>query len=286
MIPPFIHKLSPTELVKRADARKLRGVFQVEADHYHAGPGLSSTGVKKLLVSPAHFMTQTVPTDAMRFGTALHMAVLEPERFAQLYACAPNVDRRTKEGKAEYQEFLDNIPEEACILTAPEWKDLAGMVRAMGGSAVVRGLLQGSVREVAAYKQCRETGVLKKAMADILADGVIADVKTCLDATPEEFTKTIFNYGYHISAAWYLEVFSEALGVQLDTFMWIAIEKKPPYGLRVYVADKRMLDLGRKECLNAVEIYRECQKSGVWPAYPDEVTLIDLPEWVYKRSIA
>lgn len=286
MIPPLIYRMTPAELAARAEARRLRGVFYVDHQDYHDGPGLSSTRVKRLLESPAHFQTPVKETDAMRFGTALHMAVLEPEIFAATYLCAPDVDRRTTYGKETWKDFQDNLPtgRPYQILTAAQWVQLAGMAQSLGRSAVFRGLIQSSVRELAAYAQCPETGVLRKAKSDIFSeDGIIADVKTCTSARPEDFWRTVLDYGYHTSAAWYLDVFSDALRTEVKTFIWIAIEKVPPYAIGFYVADEKVLQIGRDQCKKAVEIYRNCEKTGEWPGYPDEVTLLEFPDYILRR---
>src|SRR5882757_7827890 len=53
-----------------------------------------------------HFMQHPPsPSEAMEFGTAFHMAVLEQERFVDEYIVPPECDRRTREGKATWAEF-------------------------------------------------------------------------------------------------------------------------------------------------------------------------------------
>ena len=79
-------------------------------EEYHKGPGLSSSDLKLLARSPLHYKTaKAIPpkeTDAMRLGTAVHCAVLEPDRFEKEYAAAPEaIDRRTKAGKAHWAEL-------------------------------------------------------------------------------------------------------------------------------------------------------------------------------------
>ena len=49
------------------------------------------------------------PTPAMVFGTVVHKMLLEPHTFDNEFAVAPLVDRRTKDGKAAYQDFLDHL---------------------------------------------------------------------------------------------------------------------------------------------------------------------------------
>ena len=43
------------ELTRRAEAGTLIGLFDISNEHYHAGPGASSSGLKEILRSPAHY---------------------------------------------------------------------------------------------------------------------------------------------------------------------------------------------------------------------------------------
>ena len=78
---------------------------------YFDNVGISNSGLGLIAKSPAHYqaslqMTRK-QTPALQLGSAVHCAVLEPEEFGKRYALA-EFDRRTKEGKAAYQEMLEN----------------------------------------------------------------------------------------------------------------------------------------------------------------------------------
>ena len=68
--------------------------------------------------SPEYFrfaMDNPQPTTpAMKFGSAIHMNVLQPEEFHINYAVAPKFDKRTKQGKANHAEFVNS---NGCIIT-------------------------------------------------------------------------------------------------------------------------------------------------------------------------
>lgn len=54
----------------------------VPNDAYHGGPGLSRSGISRLLRSPAHFKVPVEETEAMRFGSA--MELLEGDGEAEI----------------------------------------------------------------------------------------------------------------------------------------------------------------------------------------------------------
>jgi hypothetical protein len=35
---------------------------------------------------------------------------------------------------------------------------------------------------------------------------------------------------------------------------------------------------------SALMEYSACEKSGVWPSYPEEVQELDIPRWAYRES--
>jgi hypothetical protein len=54
-----------------------------------------------------HMLDNPQPaTPAMKFGSALHMNVLQPEEFEKHYVVSPKFDKRTKKGRADYEETI------------------------------------------------------------------------------------------------------------------------------------------------------------------------------------
>ena len=110
-------------------------------------------------------------------------------------------------------------------------------------------------------------------------NGICVDIKTTDDASPEGFSKSCANYGYHIQAAFYLEGLTRITGEQHDTFVFIAVEKTPPYGIGVYYASHDFIAKGRELMGKALDIYSECLKTNLWPCYSAEAKELNLPRW-------
>lgn len=276
----------PNEIPHYTDGALLSGVFQIGNDVYHGGPGVSSTTLKKMLKSPAHARIKDESSPAMALGTALHEAILEPEVFDRKYVTWTGGRRQ---GKA-WDIFENEAASEGLtILTGDEMDAVEGMQKSFLKSAIWQRFMYGH-REVAAYAVDPATGLLVKAKADLLHEDIIVDIKTTDDASPEAFQRAIVNYGYHISAKYYLDVFNAALELQdeqacpmYNTFVWAVIEKKPPHGLRYYYASQAMLDIGFKEYRKALALYAECEKTNNWPAYADTFEPIELPSYVTRK---
>lgn len=265
------------ELNDLAGSGQLIGLFNVPCDLYHKGPGLSSTGIKELLKSPAHYQAylkrEQKDTPALRFGKLVHTRILEPVAYYQTVAIEPEVDGRTKEGKAIRAAFAEeSLGKE--IITSDEADLLDEIATAVNKCKLARTVFSGGEAELSVYWIDKETGVLCKARADYLRGDVIADLKTTYSAKEDDFRKAIAMYGYHLSAAHYLDGFNTVTPV--TNFAWVALEKSPPYCMGFYAAAEEDLATGRAECLKAYKLYAECQESGVWPGYAEKFISISL----------
>ena len=84
------------------------GFVDIPAKEYHATKAVSQSLLKRLGQSPAKLRWHLDhPQDekdspAKRVGSAVHCALLEPEKFESSVVVMPDVDRRTKAGKAAY----------------------------------------------------------------------------------------------------------------------------------------------------------------------------------------
>ena len=248
---------------------------------YHSWPdGISCSGLKLVQRSPAHyrFQSKREPSRAMEIGTAIHTALLEPDRFAEEYVLLRDVkDRRA----SEYKQAVKVHGSER-VLVASEADNVIGMQEAvlsnpgMGGRLTSEGW-----RELSLFVREPTTGVLVRVRYDLLtAKGIAVDVKKCQDARPDEFSKTIFNYGYDMQAALYSDAFEWATGDQLEAFEFAAVEEKMPHGHKLYRPCETTLQEGRRQYLEALQTFSQCEDSNVWPSIEcDGPEIISLPSW-------
>jgi exodeoxyribonuclease VIII len=261
------------------------GIYKdISNEDYHNGPGLSSSGLKLLAQSPAHFKdTVREETPAMRIGTALHTAVLEPERFAAGYVSAPDIDKRAKAGKEAWAELEQSGK---TVLSAKEYADVQGMTAAIRRHSIAGALVTGGTAEQSVYWDC--SAVIDdipvtftcKARPDYIkplpSGYTVVDLKTTPDA--RDFERNAYSYGYHLQAAHYLRGLNNTEGVARG-FVFVAVEKAPPYGVMVYEASQEFLTRGRDENSMLYSLYARCLKYDNWPGYEESIRVLDLPRW-------
>ncbi len=248
---------------------------------YHSLPGMiSNSGLKLVLRSPAHYKFQAAraPSRAMELGTAIHTALLEPQRFADEYVLLREVkDRRASEYKAATKVHGTEV-----VLTAPEAANVEGMQEAvLSNPAMSERLNAEGWRELSLFVQDPETGAVVRVRYDLLSSsGIAVDVKKTQDARPDAFSKAIDNYDYDMQASLYSDAFQWATGGDIGGFEFAAIEEQMPHGHKLYMLDETALQEGRRKYRAALNLYAQCESAGEWPGLPcDGVEVIGLPAW-------
>jgi len=249
---------------------------------YHAHDSISKSGLDLIARSPAHFRYQEKrePTRAMVIGSALHAAVLEPDLFASQYMLLRNVtDRRASEYKQAVAVHGADF-----VLTGKEADYVAGMQESVLQHNKLRGLLAEPGRaELSVITKDPVTGVAVRCRFDWLTDeGVPVDLKTTVDARPDAFSRSVSNYRYHVQAAFYCDVWEWETGEKLDRMVFAALEKAMPHAVQLYMLDDEAMAVGRKLYREALNTYAACLDSGHWPAYDEDVQLLNLPPWAVE----
>ena len=222
------------------------------------------------------------PTEAMRIGGATHTAVLEPDEWERRYVRGVDLDLRTKAGKEAQAELEAGNPHAEIL--KPEAYDLALTLREVVlAHPRARRLVEGKAERTMIWDD-PETGVRCRGRADLWSDvaPVIVDLKTTRDAAREAFQRDIYTFGYYLQAVHYLNAAS-ALGETRDHFVFIAIEKTPPYGVAVYDLDDDALMAGAEELRSLLMRWKQCEESGEWPGYDTRVTPISIPTWALRQ---
>jgi exodeoxyribonuclease VIII len=260
---------------------------------YRALRRLSKSDCDKINEAPAKYRwlkdhpEDREETSALTFGRAIHSAILTPEEFARDFCVAPTFGGKgSKAAKKAWEENKGN----ATAIKREEYEQIERMREALWKHPMARKLFWDwpGMPELTALW----TSQIDPSLPPVLCKGrmdrvvttpsggkIIVDLKTALSADPLDFPKkSYWQYRYHVQAASYLDGYSDASGEKTEAFVFIAIEKEPPYLVAAYVADPEFLNVGRAHYLKNVKTYAECTLSGEWPGYSTELLPLTNPK--------
>lgn len=246
-------------------------------------------------------------TSAMRFGSAVHCWLLEPEEFARRFVVAGGCGALIKSGdrrghtcgaRAEYAVGADwrcgvhakgtGAQRVASVVTEAEVGQIQAMERQISAHPACRLLRHPGGHEVSFC--CELEGVPFRGRADRYcpktgtAPAVIIDLKKMGvgDGLQPNLLKKIRDYGYDLQAAAYVNAIEQLTGDR-PAFVWLFIEDSPPHLPCAVRATQSMLTLGWLKARQALHDVRDCLQSGYWPGYSDTLVEIDPEPWELRR---
>jgi hypothetical protein len=271
---------------------------------YHNGEGVSKSQLDLIAKSPAHYYHNQLhkhdrkESEAFKIGRLAHLAVLEPELFNDTVVVAPECDRRTKEGKAIWAAFTDDLANAGKdVLKQQEYTQVRAIQASVARHPAANLLLSGKgpTRELSVYWNehvepsvkypMLDKDVLCRCRPDLLippksvgnGGGIVVDLKTTRDASPNGFKKSVRMFRYDVQAAWYLDGVNQGFAKgepMFSTFLFIAVEKEPPYGVAVYQLDEADIISGREKARSDLATYAHATSTGVYDAYSPQIQLL------------
>lgn len=248
---------------------------------YHADPAISASHLHAVARSPHHYWSRYLdpnrlpvePTAAMRLGTLVHCAVLEPDQLQLRYGVVP--DRRSKEGKAAAERMAANGIEG---VTAGDMMTAQCMADAVHRHPAAAALLANGKAEQSFWWDDLPTGMRCKCRPDWYNGTTIVDLKTTTDASPAGFARSVVQYRYHVQANHYLA------GTFAERFVFIAVEKIYPFAVAVYELDTIAMQHG--EALRRADLatIADCRATQEWPGYSDTCQALSLPQWALRND--
>lgn len=260
------------------------GLFDdIPAEIYHGDRSAVSKHWLDLIErSPAHLrlhLDEPIEKDseALIFGGLLHTMILEPDLIDQEYIVSPKLDKRTKKGKEQFAE-IEEKANGRIIIVDHLFDKAKAMATAARNHSKAKKILANGKAEVTKVWNDDESGEKCKARADwIHADCLLVDVKTTMDARHDKFVRDLINYRYDVQSGHYTD------GFEIDKFLFFVIEKEPPYGVSLFVADHEIIQRGKTIRDHNLMQYAQCRIKNEWPCYTNEIQTLNLPPWA--RSI-
>ena len=275
-------------------------IEKMSNEEYHSRPEFSSSQLKDMLRSSAHFYSNNIAKEveretktAMSFGTLAHTLFLEPEQFEHEFIIAPKFDRRTKAGKEEALAWEQ----------ANQGKILVDAEQVEGAKRIVANLQKLSsyadmqnnygMPEASIFFTDPVYGLELRIRPDYhiapckaLPNGLMFDVKTSRDARPYKFSKDCGDMGYSLSASMYREGFQQYYGTESKPdFIYLVAENVAPFNVKQYRASDLFLSVGDNQYNKAKELLAESLLINEWDGYSLEMEDLFLPQYMTKQAL-
>ena len=250
---------------------KLDTLLDMSNEDYHAGNGFySSSQLKDALKSRQVFFNKYISKvekqkqiEAFVVGNAAHTLLLEPELYSSEYAIFKGVKRGAK-----FEQFKKDNPGKVILGNMQESK-IRSWVGAVQGNKLAAQFFQGGTAEKSIFSEIN--GLKLKARYDYMipSKGLISDLKTTSGVLTEKSLRDkVYSFGYHVSAALYLDMFNKVYDGKLKEF-YLVFVSKDTLEVKVVKLDDSILAEGRERYIHAIE----------------EIKIITSKEYVCKEEI-
>lgn len=272
---------------------------------YRAWDAINYSSLVEIDRSPLHCRQAItggrVETPAMRLGSATHVAVLQPDLLASLYAVAGQCEAKTKKGEqcskggsvcidghwfCGTHEPESGTRDARIVLAEADYAACVAMRDAVYANPGCKKLLAFAHDvELSMAWTDANTGLACKGRADWFCEsrGILLDLKTTADASYRGFERTIADREYHGQLAFYGGGLT-ACGSPVKTHLIIAVENTAPYAVAFYRITSESIEVGQKENANRLATYSQCLKTNNWPGYPVQVQDMSLPAWKLRQA--
>jgi hypothetical protein len=265
-----------------------------EAEYHRTGKPLiiSKSLLWKFYQNPHKWkygVRETSQTDSMRWGSLVDCLTLTPSAFDRDFVISPYAEFRTNEAKA----WRDN--EKRTVVKQAEINEAMKASEAIWNHSLAEAVLEGSARQVSVIADAVEpvTGEAFRAKCrlDIVPDAEgeywdwLFDLKTCQSL--HKIESTIADFGYHVQAAFYLDLYNSKAADKRTRWGFIWQESESPYEVAVVELAAPDIHAGREWYQRALATWCRCERDQSWPSpWEDEIKVVSRPAWARKGDEA
>ncbi|WP_246675734.1 PD-(D/E)XK nuclease-like domain-containing protein [Mesorhizobium sp. B1-1-4] len=282
------------------------GIYRkIPMDAYHAqlteGPSISSSGLREIENrSPMHYWATSYlnpdrpeeeTSASLDFGRAVHTLLLSEDGFRDDYVVRPET-YEDDAGKWKPWSGNANVCKEwlaarraegKTVLLKSQLTDIHGMADRLAKNHVAVDLLRGRIERSIITKDTK-TGVWVKSRPDsIPRDTIIADLKTCADASQVAISRSIINYGYLQQMALAITCLEEVGQRQVNEAVLLFVETSYPYAFNIKPLDNGDIHTAMRQNRRALNVFADCLKANDWPTYADNTLTWSAPKWWCDR---
>jgi hypothetical protein len=251
--------------------------YDLPPHHYHAATDYLTSGrLRDFIRSPALYAIArkghlpVKDSDALRFGTLFHLAILEWNKYQEQVAYKPEgLNLSTKEGKTWKEENAGKL-----IHSQADYSRVTGMMGTMPREVLAwlhAGKPEVTFRnELGGFKaQCRADSWNEKG-------NLLYDLKTI--SAIEKIETEIYKRGYHIQGRFYQRLMQIETG-KLPTLRFIFAESAPPFRWRVVQLDVDYQMFADTAMDDALAEMAECERTGRWEDRDPLHLIASPPAW-------
>ncbi len=263
----------------------------VPEEIYRAWPAVNQTLLKT--VRSAHplqaYNESLVPfesSESMQFGSAIHIALLEPEKFEDLVIPGLMIRRQGQKNIDEWLTF--EMEHKDQIILTPTRYDLAQLTaERLRAHPHVGPLVTNPQRRVEAAMVWIDprTGMLCKGKLDLLTmwkgknwmvDLKILNTKGAKILTDDACRKRMGEHGHDFQAGFYTDGLLEIVPDEPIGYLIVYVQPEP-FDARIIAPDFFALKNGRWKYRKALRTWKQCVDTGIYPGHPEVAELALMP---------
>jgi len=221
-------------------------------------------------------------TPAMDWGSLVDCLALNPERLSEDFVLSPYDNYKTKEAQVwkacqlrtviKQAEFDRANKAASAIVTNPFAADFLYSADTQV-SVVCDGVDVETARPFRA--KCRLDIVPRNSEW-------LVDLKTT-GLSLSKIPNLISDFGYHVQAAFYLDLYNLVTGEKRDRWAFIFQSDTEPFEVAVVELDPKDIEAGRAWYQNALALWCRCERDQNWPSpWENEIKLVSRPAWARK----
>jgi len=252
---------------------------------YHKLPGLSASGLKEFMISPAHYIEYRCRefNADVKLESLVHLFMLEPHNFDSQYVVINEL--RSNADKARYAEA---VAEGKLRVRDQDISAAMNISENAMSDPFIANLFTRGKNEHSIFCKDKDLGIELKIRPDTIIEetNTIIDIKT-ISRGKNDFglQSLIRTRQWDIQAAFYLYVANQVYGQNFD-FIHCFIEDAPPYGVRLRRINKQSIENAMKEILPHLVDYKECLETNKWPKYTNEIKSLNIIKYNNEETIS
>lgn len=289
-------------------AEKLTGIqMGLDEEFYHSQTWAVSNSDLKVFGgdSPAHYLARLkgAPEDdsaltederkTQVMGRLVHLAILEPKRFAResshyvkplTYTDEKKVEKAWNGNANVCKAWIEEHADKP-VINEKEERRIIGARDAVLAHPVAGALLSGlGSNEVSVFAKHPATGLRLRMRADRLTEDAegrpwCVDLKSCPNV--DFFVKSARDFSYDKQAYFYRMVL-DLSGVDDAAFCFVAFELAPRFGIhavRLVMMSNETLTIAGDKVERELKQFTECRKTDIWPLGNEEIEMVEVKRW-------